>query len=41
MKGLSVLLLLPIFAACTGGGPVSAPAPSTVASVQQALVAAV
>ena len=33
MKGLSVLLLLPIFAACTGGGPVSAPAPSTVASV--------
>ena len=37
----SVLLLLPVFAACTGGGPGSAPAPSSVASVQQALVAAV
>ena len=38
---LSVLLLLPVFPACTGGGPGSAPAPSSVASVQQALVAAV
>ncbi|TFH31771.1 MAG: hypothetical protein E4G97_03665, partial [Deltaproteobacteria bacterium] len=38
---LSVLLLLPVFAACTGGGPGSASAPSSVASVQQALVAAV
>ena len=38
---LPVLLLLPVFAACTGGGPGSAPAPSSVASVQQALVAAV
>ncbi len=38
---LSALLLLPLFAACTGGGPGSPPAPSSVASVQQALVAAV
>ncbi|HEY5577485.1 MAG TPA: trypsin-like peptidase domain-containing protein, partial [Deferrimonas sp.] len=38
---LSILLLLPVFSACTGGGPGSAPAPSGVASVQQALVAAV
>ena len=38
---LPVLLLLPVFTACTGGGPGSAPAPSGVASVQQALVAAV
>ena len=38
---LSVLLLLPVFPACTGGGPGSAPAPSSVASVQQTLVAAV
>ena len=38
---LAVLLLLPVLAACTGGGPGSAPAPSSVASVQQALVAAV
>jgi serine protease Do/serine protease DegQ len=38
---LSVLLLLPVLSACTGGGPGSASAPSSVASVQQALVAAV
>jgi S1-C subfamily serine protease len=38
---LSVLLLLPILAACTGGGPGSPQAASSVASVQQALVAAV
>ena len=44
MKGravLAVLLLLSVLAGCTGGGPGSAPAPSSVASVQQALVAAV
>ncbi|MGA8754631.1 trypsin-like peptidase domain-containing protein, partial [Candidatus Deferrimicrobium sp.] len=43
MKGsvLPVLLLLPFFAACTGGGSGSPPAPSSVASVQQSLVAAV
>ena len=43
MKGsvLSFLLVLTVFTACTGGGPGSAPAPSSVASVQQALVAAV
>ena len=38
---LSVLLLLPVFAACSGGGPGSAPVPSSVSSVQQALVGAV
>jgi len=39
---LSLLLLLTVFlAACTGGGPGSAPSQSSVASVQQALVAAV
>jgi len=41
LHALSVLLLLPILVACTGGGPASAPAPSSAASVQQALVAAV
>ena len=38
---LPVLLLLPVLAACTGGGPGSAPAQSSVTSVQQALVSAV
>jgi len=41
LRAPSVLLLLPVLAACTGGGPGNEPAPSSVASVQQALVAAV
>jgi hypothetical protein len=38
---LPFLVLLPVIAACGGGGPGDAPATANVASVQQALVAAV